>query len=79
MSEFNNMPIIVGTARRTSPDDFRYRIELVDRFGPDEWTDQPDPLFYITARFNHSLEQVVRRAPEQYLWIHRRWKSRPSM
>ncbi len=73
-----NMPIIVGTARRTNPDDFRYRIELVDRFGPDEWTDQPDPLFYITARFNHSLEQVVRRAPEQYLWIHRRWKSRPK-
>lgn len=73
-----DIPIIVGTARRTSPDAFKYQIELVDHFGPDQWTDAPDPLFYITARFNRSLEQVVRRAPEQYLWIHRRWKSRPK-
>ena len=73
-----DIPIIVGTARRTSPDDFKYRIELVDTIAPDDWTDARDPLFYITARFNRSLEQVVRRAPEQYLWIHRRWKSRPK-
>ena len=24
-----------------------------------------------------SIELMVRRDPEQYLWIHRRWKSRP--
>ena len=39
--------------------------------------DQPDPLFYITARYNRAMETMIRRAPEQYLWVHRRWKSRP--
>ncbi|MHC4274530.1 MAG: LpxL/LpxP family acyltransferase, partial [Planctomycetota bacterium] len=37
----------------------------------------PDPLFYITARYNRAMELMIRRAPEQYLWVHRRWKSRP--
>jgi hypothetical protein len=23
------------------------------------------------------MEQMIRRHPEQYLWVHRRWKSRP--
>jgi Kdo2-lipid IVA lauroyltransferase/acyltransferase len=27
-----------------------------------------------TERFNHMIEAQVRRAPEQYLWIHRRFK-----
>ncbi|MDX2115560.1 MAG: lysophospholipid acyltransferase family protein [Planctomycetota bacterium] len=56
---------------------FRYRIEVIDMFGPDDWRDQPDPLFYITARYRRAIETMVRRAPEQYLWMHRYWKSRP--
>jgi KDO2-lipid IV(A) lauroyltransferase len=39
--------------------------------------DQPDPLFYITARYRRAIEAMVRRAPDQYLWMHRYWKSRP--
>ena len=31
-----------------------------------------------TARINHLLEEHVRRAPEQYLWIHRRFKDQPN-
>ncbi len=30
-----------------------------------------------TALFNRVLEQFVRRYPEQWLWVHRRWKTRP--
>jgi len=29
------------------------------------------------ARYMQELEQVVRRHPEQYLWVHRRFKTRP--
>lgn len=71
-----NLPIIAGCAPRIG-DRFQYRIEVTDRFGPEDWCDQPDPLFYITARFNRAIEQMVKHSPEQYLWIHRRWKSRP--
>lgn len=30
-----------------------------------------------TAMFNNVLEQYVRKYPEQWLWVHRRWKTRP--
>ena len=29
------------------------------------------------ARYMAELEAVVRRAPSQYLWVHRRFKTRP--
>jgi KDO2-lipid IV(A) lauroyltransferase len=31
-----------------------------------------------TKRFNRILEEYVRKYPEQWLWIHRRWKTRPE-
>jgi KDO2-lipid IV(A) lauroyltransferase len=30
-----------------------------------------------TARVNTCIEQMVREAPEQYLWVHKRFKTRP--
>ena len=75
-------PILCGCATRLPPespgdDPFRYRIDVVDVVRPADWDDQPDPLFYITARYRRAIETMVRRAPEQYLWMHRYWKSRP--
>jgi len=31
-----------------------------------------------TARFTAAIEAFVRRYPDQWLWVHRRWKSRPA-
>ena len=30
-----------------------------------------------TARFTQAIERYVRRYPDQWLWVHRRWKTRP--
>jgi KDO2-lipid IV(A) lauroyltransferase len=30
-----------------------------------------------TARFTATIEDYVRRYPDQWLWVHRRWKTRP--
>ena len=32
---------------------------------------------YDSSRVNASIEAMVREAPTQYLWIHRRFKRRP--
>jgi KDO2-lipid IV(A) lauroyltransferase len=69
-------PIVCGHAVRTG-DDLRYEFRMEDYIEPSDWRDQDDPVFYITARYNKALERMVRHAPEQYLWMHRRWKSRP--
>lgn len=73
-------PVICGQARRLGGPDtrrLRYEVDTVDIIMPEDWRDKPDPLFYITARYRRSIETMVRRAPEQYLWMHRAWKSRP--
>lgn len=36
-----------------------------------------DVVWRGTAAFTAMLEAAIREAPEQYLWQHRRWKTRP--
>lgn len=67
-----------GGTRLAGPSSMRYRIEVSDVFGPEDWESQPDPLFYITARYRRAIEVMIRSAPEQYLWMHRIWRSRPG-
>jgi KDO2-lipid IV(A) lauroyltransferase len=31
-----------------------------------------------TTRFNKVIEEMVRQYPDQYFWLHRRWKTRPD-
>lgn len=31
-----------------------------------------------TARYTQALERIIRRYPDQWLWIHRRWRTRPQ-
>lgn len=72
----HNVPIVAGHAQRIG-NHFRYELHVTDVIHPDDWVDQDDPVFYVTARYNRAIEQMVRAAPGQYLWVHRRWKSRP--
>ena len=41
--------------------------------------DRPDALKAITQRFTASLESIVRQYPDQYFWLHRRWKHQPPV
>jgi len=38
---------------------------------------EEEDVLRLTASFMASIENVVRRYPEQWLWIHKRWKTRP--
>ena len=40
--------------------------------------DMESAIQQLTARFTARLEAAIREAPGQYLWHHRRWKTRPG-
>ena len=72
-----NVPVVIGYARR-SQDQFRFTVGAQDIIYPADWADQDDPLRYITQRYTRAIEDFVRADPGQYLWVHRRWKTRPK-
>jgi len=78
----HQVPVIVGYARRRG-DQFAFDMGVQDVIYPEDWLNYPrdqykDELHYLTARYTKSLEDIVRADPAQYLWIHRRWKTRPK-
>jgi KDO2-lipid IV(A) lauroyltransferase len=71
------VPVVVGYSRRMN-NRFQFKIATQDIIWPADWKDQDDPLRYITQRYTSAIEQFAREEPTQYLWVHRRWKSRPK-
>lgn len=72
-----DVPIVVGYARRMDGQ-FRFQCAAQDIIRPEDWKTQEDPLRYITQRYTRAIEDFVREDPGQYLWVHRRWKTRPK-
>ena len=70
-------PVVVGYARRVGPG-FRYEVGCEEVIDPDEWTGTADDARLLTQRYTKTLEAIIRRDPEQYLWLHRRWKHQPK-
>tara|TARA_R110000850_G_scaffold22210_4_gene64873 strand:+ start:37194 stop:38246 length:1053 start_codon:yes stop_codon:yes gene_type:complete len=75
--------ICVGYARRL-PDDFENNQWVKFEMGCEQLIDSTqctskDPVGEITQQFTTALENAVRKSPEQYFWVHRRWKSEPRV
>ena len=71
-----HVPIRVAVARRTG-DGFHYEVVTADAIRPGELRGGTDDVHTITQRYTKALEDLVRADPDQYLWLHRRWK-KPS-
>jgi KDO2-lipid IV(A) lauroyltransferase len=70
------VPIIVGATYRAGKR-FHYRANAIDVIDPAEYEVSRDGALAITQRYTEALERLIRIAPGQYLWVHRRWKTRP--
>ncbi len=40
--------------------------------------DREGDVLKLTAALSSEIENAIRRAPEQWVWMHQRWKTRPS-
>ena len=73
MARAMNM-VVQPVVAETLPGGQGYRVRFLD-----PWTDFPsDDALADTAAMNRWIESEIRANPAQYLWVHRRFKTRPA-
>jgi KDO2-lipid IV(A) lauroyltransferase len=68
--------VVLGIPHTAEP--MRHKIIVQDVVLPEDFAGKPDAVRLITERFTQALEALVRQYPEQYFWLHRRWKHQPQ-
>lgn len=56
-----------------------HRAVVGELLWPDAALPNREAVRDLTQRFTNVLEQVIRRYPGNYFWMHRRWKTRPPV
>jgi KDO2-lipid IV(A) lauroyltransferase len=74
--EFDVPIVVMGIVRVGEP--MRHELLVADVVLPEEYAGQVDAVKAMTQRCTTALEQLIRRYPDQYFWLHRRWKHQPK-
>jgi len=64
--------VVPVVSYRLSP--FRHRVVISPPIPMAEGTDRNSAIQENTLRMNRAIEEMIRPFPEQWLWLHRRWK-----
>jgi Kdo2-lipid IVA lauroyltransferase/acyltransferase len=56
----------------------KYRLHYEPALSLVRTEDEDADIRNYTALFNKEIENYVRRFPDQWFWVHRRWKTRPA-
>ncbi|MFQ5520426.1 MAG: lysophospholipid acyltransferase family protein [Candidatus Methylomirabilia bacterium] len=68
-----NRPIVVIACIRTDRP-LSYRTEMSEPFWPDLTADHGSEIRRLTETMNGLMERFIRGQPDQWLWMHDRWK-----
>jgi KDO2-lipid IV(A) lauroyltransferase len=68
-------PVLPGYIVRLH--DGRYRLVIGPEVEVTRTGDRDADVLANTQRFTKVIEQIVRRYPDQWLWVHQRWKTQP--
>jgi KDO2-lipid IV(A) lauroyltransferase len=70
-------PILVLGCRKFA-EPMRYQLFVEDIIYPEDYAgSRSDAVRRITQRHTAALERIIKTAPEQYFWLHNRWKHQP--
>lgn len=76
--EFDALMVVTGVPRVSeSGGRSQFCIDCEDLIEVRDYAHRGDAVKAITQRYHDALERLIRRHPEQYFWLHRRWKSQP--
>jgi Kdo2-lipid IVA lauroyltransferase/acyltransferase len=76
MVAMSGAPVVPAFIVR-EPDGRHHRIEIQDEIPVQRTDDAEADVLENTRRFVKVIEDMVRRYPEQFLWTHRRYRTRP--
>jgi KDO2-lipid IV(A) lauroyltransferase len=68
-----NKPIVVVACCRKQ--NGQYEGFVSDPIWPQEYSSEKEEIFRITEEMTRKMEEIIQKYPEQYLWIHNRWKT----
>ena len=77
-------PLLLTHCRRISPGRFKFivkpplSLEGVPGYDSAAGTFTPESTAEVLRRMNNAYEEVIREDPTQWLWGHKRWKTRPQ-
>jgi KDO2-lipid IV(A) lauroyltransferase len=67
------LPIIVGFLVRTGP--WKFKPVIFPALRPNPSADREEEVLRLTQAYTSLLEELVRKHPDHYLWMHRKWKN----
>lgn len=56
----------------------RHRLVLEEPMEIEEKSDRQETIEFNTQKWSSIVESYIRRYPEQWVWMHRRWKTKPE-
>ena len=79
-------PLVPIVAWRESPGRLVFEVRpkiytddiLEDQESPEPMMSREERVREVCARINSAFEELIREHPEQWLWLHRRFKTRPD-
>lgn len=74
LAAVSGAPVVPGFMERLP--DGRHRYHIGSPLAPPS-SRKPEALAEATQRYTRVIEDFIRQHPEQWIWIHRRWKTRP--
>jgi KDO2-lipid IV(A) lauroyltransferase len=73
----NDSPVLVMYSYRAGSEPMYFEMGTQAAADPRDGTDQVQSVATLTQWYTDVLEEIVQISPEQYWWLHRRWKGKP--
>lgn len=74
-----DMPVLPSFCVRLNDRGRHLKVIFAPPIYPDQAADREEDALRITQAHTKALEEVIRRYPEDYFWMHRRWKTKPRV
>jgi len=71
-------PVIMGFLRRTDRK-YRFKVTLSEPIQIERSGNLEKDILSLTQRYTALIESRIREYPQEWLWMHRRWKTKPPI